>query len=160
MTDIVCPIVNSLRVLTFCQTQSWVAKRLANNWRHSWYTDVGIRMTSLQVLRQTFGYSILKNDGLMAFLSKRLSLYSLEWWTSWENKHITRITWPYFSKRDLSIQRDFTMGQTWVAKRLSNIWSHSQCMKDFINEIRMTSLPVFRQTFGYPSLLWEDKFKN
>ena len=33
---------------------------------------VNEQMTSLVVFKQTFGYSILKNDGLIAFLSKKV----------------------------------------------------------------------------------------
>ena len=40
-----------------------------------------------------------------------------------------------------------------VAKRLTNDWLYSCCMSDVIDGICMTSLPVFSQTFGYPSLI-------
>ena len=36
--------------------------------------------------------------------------------------------------------------------KLANDWSHSWCTYDAFVGVCMTSLPVFRQTFGYPSL--------
>ena len=39
-----------------------------------------------------------------------------------------------------------------VDKHLANDWRHSWCTYDVIDGIHMTSLPVFSQRFGYPSL--------
>ena len=43
-------------------------------------------------------------------------------------------------------------GQRCVAKRLANDWRHSRCTYDVIDGIGVKSLPVFSQTFGYPTL--------
>ena len=42
-----------------------------------------------------------------------------------------------------------TQKQSWVGKSLLNNWCHSWCTYDAFVGVRMTSLPVFRQTFGH-----------
>ena len=44
--------------------------------------------------------------------------------------------------------------QSCPGKRLLNDWRHSWCTYDVFVGVRMTSLPVFRQTFGYSTLVW------
>ena len=46
-----------------------------------------------------------------------------------------------------------TIKQSCPGKHLLNDWRHSWCMYDAFAGVRMTLLPVFWQTFGYPSLL-------
>ena len=42
--------------------------------------------------------------------------------------------------------------QSCLGKRLLNDWRHSWCTYDAFVGVRMTSLPVYRKTFGYLSL--------
>ena len=58
---------------------SWVPKHLLNDWHHSWCTYdvfVGVRMTSLPVFRQTFGYSTLQNCRIC---NHNFFLYFFKW---------------------------------------------------------------------------------
>ena len=41
---------------------------------------------------------------------------------------------------------------------LANDWRHSWCTYDAFVGVRMTSLPVFSQTFGYPTLYLHNSF--
>ena len=59
---------------------------------------------------------------------------------------------------------DTHIKQLWVVKHLANDWRHSWYTYDAFVGVRMTSLPVFRQTFGYPSLIprhpWNNTWSN
>ena len=65
---------------------------------------------------------------------------------------IFSLNWLIFKfQKDYKIMFNSAFLQTWVAKRLLNDWRHSWCTYYAFVGVRMTSLPVFRQTFGYPS---------
>ena len=75
-------------------------------------------------------------------------LLQFRWWWCVDSEHLFAL-WrrTRTSGRELVVQK-----QWWVAKRLANNWHHGWCTDDVIDVIRMTSLLVFNQTFGYPSL--------
>ena len=62
------------------------------------------------------------------------------------------ISEPCFGKIPISGQG--SVYQSWVPKRLQNDWRHCWCTFDVFVGVRMTSLPVFRQTFAYSSLVF------
>ena len=60
-------------------------------------------------------------------------------------------------KTDMAAFLRVPMPQSCPGKRLLNDWRHSWCTYDVFVGVRMTSLPVFSQTFGYPTLvLWQN----
>ena len=78
-------------------------------------------------------------------------LLEISLWNSMFWRHLS----PHDISKDIYLKYIFMViyiGQRCVAKRLANDWRHSWCTYDVIDGIHMTSLPVFSQTFGYPSL--------
>ena len=59
--------------------------------------------------------------------------FEMRWWDDWLNQ-------------------DMLINQSCPGKRLLNDCRHSLCTYDVFVGVRMTSLPVFRQTFGYSTL--------
>ena len=78
-----------------------------------------------------------------------ISIDCQKWTGKCSMYHAAALMQQLFSPSSFSL----AVFQRCVAKRLANDWRHTWCRYDVIDGIHMTSLPVFSQTFGYPSLV-------